>query len=139
MDPPVKYRSVYLPVVRDSLPRSLDVLDFAEPSLVIGTRERSHTADQGLYFLNNSFVQDQAKAMAVRLLAMPISNSERPFSNSKRLEEAFRLAYSRPATESEISAAVAFLQNFQTPEDELLQWTSLCQAIFASAEFRYVN
>ena len=52
-DPKAYYRSVYLPVVRDSFPRSLSVFDFAESSMVVGRRETSNTPDQGLFFLNN--------------------------------------------------------------------------------------
>ena len=39
-----KFRSVYLPIVRDEEPRSLAVFDFADSSAIIGQRESSHTA-----------------------------------------------------------------------------------------------
>ena len=63
-----KYRSVYLPVVRDHEPRSLDVFDFADSSSVTGTRESSNTANQALFMLNNPFVIQQSEALAKRLL-----------------------------------------------------------------------
>ena len=68
LDQPVNFRSVYLPIVRDNVPRSLDVFDFAESTMVIGQRETSNTPDQGLYFLNNKFVIEQADVMAKRLI-----------------------------------------------------------------------
>ncbi len=86
LEKPVMYRSVYLPIVRDNIPRSLDVFDFAESTMVVGIRETSNTPDQGLYFLNNDFVIDRAEAMAQRLIKQ--SNSV-----SDQIAEAFMLAY----------------------------------------------
>ena len=68
LDQPVRYRSVYLPIVRDNVARSLEVFDFAESSMVIGRRETSNTPDQGLYFLNNKFVIEQSEKFAQRLM-----------------------------------------------------------------------
>ncbi len=50
-----KFRSVYLPIVRDEEPRSLEVFDFADASAITGTRESSNTANQALYMMNNPF------------------------------------------------------------------------------------
>ena len=106
IDQPVDYRSVYLPIVRDNLPRSLEVFDFAEPTMVIGQRESSNTPDQGLYFLNNEFVIQQSDAMARRL----IKGNEKV---KDRLEMAFLLAYGRKATSGELRATANFYRKFQ--------------------------
>lgn len=106
LDQPVKYRSVYLPVVRDHIPRALDVFDFAESTMVIGQREASNTPDQGLFFLNNTFVMDRAEAMARRII--------NETSNTKQqIQFAFLLAYGRPATQAEQKAASDFHRSFQ--------------------------
>jgi hypothetical protein len=105
IDQPTSYRSVYLPIVRDNIPRSLEVFDFAESSLVISQRETSHTPDQGLYFLNNQTVMELSDTMARRLI--------KESSNlNVQIKSAFLWAYGRPATEAEIKAAVKFHKSF---------------------------
>lgn len=132
-------RSVYMPIIRNSLPRALDVFDFAEPSLVVGARETSNTADQSLYLLNNPFVLEQSDAIARRVIRMASSNPE-------RVATAFRLVYGRPATKEEIKAASKFfresendLQNRAMDEKLFQQFSLFCQALVCSAEFRFIN
>lgn len=151
LDEPTNYRSVYLPIVRDNVPRSLDVFDFAESTMVIGQRETSNTPDQGLYFLNNKFVIEQADVMAKRLLDQSTNVNE-------QLEQAFVLAYGRPATSSELRAANSFYRSFRPTsstsstgaaksgnalrggrDQGLEKLSAVCQAIMASAEFRFLN
>jgi hypothetical protein len=141
LDQPVKYRSVYLPIVRDNIARSLEVFDFAESSMVIGTRETSNTPDQGLYFLNNEFVIEQSELFARRLMA---ENSD----VEAQVRGAFLWAYGREATNGEISAAKEFYEQFEVPNRAsrrdnsspvLKKLSALCQAILASAEFRFLN
>jgi hypothetical protein len=100
-----KQRSVYLPVVRNALPRMLSVFDFAEPSLVVGQREVSHTAEQALFMLNNPFVIDQSEAMARRITAAASSQEE-------QIGLAFRLAYGRDAEPAELQASQAFFASY---------------------------
>lgn len=141
LDQPVKYRSVYLPIVRDNVARSLEVFDFAESSMVIGTRETSNTPDQGLYFLNNKFVIEQSELFARRLMA---ENSDL----ESQVRSAFLWAYGRNATEGEVSAAREFYEQFEVPNGRsrrdsssgaLKKLAALCQGILASAEFRFLN
>ena len=139
LDQSVNYRSIYLPIVRDSAPRSLEVFDFAESTLVIGQREASNTPDQGLYFLNNDFVIEQSDAMARRLMR----ESDRV---SDQIKQAFLWAYGRPGTRSELRAAGNFYRVFKptgswlrASEIEFKKLSAVCQAIMASAEFRFLN
>ena len=129
-------RSIYLPIVRDNIPRSLDVFDFAESSMVIGKRETSNTPGQGLYFLNNPFVIAQSDAMARRLLKEGKSVRE-------RVNQAFLLAYGRSPTKSEMDAVKKFYDEFEMSgrqaEDPVRILSAICQSILASAEFRFVN
>ena len=135
-DPKAYYRSVYLPVVRDSFPRSLSVFDFAESSLVIGQRETSNTPDQGLFFLNNSFVLELSNEFAKRI-------AEESKDSSEQVKKAFLIAYGRPATGGELESAEQFLENFSAESsgrgNQMERLTMLCQAILATAEFRIVN
>ena len=131
-----KFRSVYLPIIRDEEPRSLDVFDLADSSTITGQRESSNTANQSLYMLNNPFVVQQSRALAARLA----SASRRPF---EQIEQAFLLTYGRPPTPGERSATSAFLRQFSPSTRDRDQgpatMAALCQSLFASAEFRYID
>ena len=63
------HRAVYLPVVRDQVPDSLSLFDFADPSLVTGDRASTSGPSQALYLMNNPFIIRQAEAAADRLRA----------------------------------------------------------------------
>jgi len=144
-DSSVYYRSVYLPVARNSLPRSMEVFDFAEPSMVIGQRESSNTPAQALYMMNNVFVIEQSDALARRIL----KEAEKP---ADRIDLAFQLVYNRPPTADEIRISMAFFRSADTTppadrsksprsanEQKFVVFSEFCQALFASAEFRYLN
>lgn len=131
------YRSVYLPIMRDNLPQVFRVFDFAEPSMVIGQRDSSNTPSQALYMLNNPFVHEQAEVLA-RKLIKSLDSWE------KRVKKAFEVCYGRGPTEAEIAAAVRFEQDFEPPGNfrrtmEVEKLAAFCQALFASAEFRFMN
>jgi hypothetical protein len=137
-----KKRSVYLPVVRDFVPEALEVFDFAEPSLVVASRDVTNVPSQALYMMNNDFVRAQANAMAKRILATKLDYPS-------RLNLAYHLALGRPSTEAERKRADQFLlteakamiplKGGKANEAAELAWSTFCQALFASAEFRYVN
>jgi hypothetical protein len=130
------YRSVYLPIVRDSVPRSLEVFDFAEPTLVVGKRESSNSPNQALYLMNNPFVIGRSEALANRL-------TREQQTTADRVQHAFLLTYGRPPTSGERSAMVAFARRFERAGDRDQQGLStlaaLCQSLFAAAEFRYID
>lgn len=131
-----KFRSVYLPIVRDEEPRSLSVFDLADSSTITGQRESSNTANQSLYMMNNPFVMQQSQAFARRLSGL----SNRP---SELIEQAFLLTYGRAPTAGERSATSAFFRQFSPStnyrERGAATMTALCQSLFASAEFRYID
>ena len=135
-----QFRSVFLPIVRDNLPRALEVFDFAEPGMVVGKRETSNTPSQGLYLLNNDFVLKQSRKMAERL----VDEAE---STLDRIKLAFLLAYGRHASEQEIAAAEKFYRDFETRRSfrsrndsvELRKLSAIAHSILISAEFRYTN
>jgi hypothetical protein len=134
-------RSVYEPIVRDQVPDSLGVFDFAEPSLVTGDREDTTVPSQALYLMNSASVQKIAEAMAARLVATKVTGTELG-------KKAFELAYSRPPTANELKATGEFFARFKAaeaqkyPDKDKLGFaglTAFCQALIGSAEFRYLN
>ncbi|MEM9481908.1 MAG: PSD1 and planctomycete cytochrome C domain-containing protein, partial [Verrucomicrobiota bacterium] len=138
---PTNHRSVYLPIVRDALPEALDLFDVADPSIVTGSRDATNIPTQALYLMNNDFVIQQAEWMARRII-------EEAESDRDRFTLAFLIAYGRPPTKAEIDASTNFFREFR-PEAErrsgrrdnaaFLAFSTFCQSLLASAEFRYIN
>ena len=127
-----KYRSVYLPIVRDQEPRSLEVFDFADANTVTGQRESSNTANQALYMMNNRFVVAQSEAFAVRIAKHDPQTKE-------RLRYAFMLAYGRAPLSAERTAIASFLKSYTNTASGPETMAAVCQSLFASAEFRYID
>ena len=135
------HRSVYLPIVRDMVPDSLAVFDFAETSLVTGKRDNTTVPSQALYMMNSDHVTRAAERLAATL-------AQSGGKGAPLIERAYLLALSRKPSESEMENAVAFFRDF-TPAvaDDMgnrdrIRFAGLvgfCQALFASAEFRYLN
>ena len=61
----------------------------------------------------------------------------RAFSERARL--AYELAFARAATDDEVSKAQNFLSEVSEEKDTPGQWAVFCQALIASAEFRYIH
>ena len=129
-----RHRSIYLPVLRESLPDALALFDAAEPSLVVGDRDVTNVPMQALYLLNGPFVQTQAAALAERLL----KQSADP---KLQIRRAFQLCFNRLPDRAEQQLAQSFFQQIKTQQPPLSpaqQLAAYCQALLASAEFRIV-
>jgi hypothetical protein len=132
------HRSLYLPLLRSLVPQVLEIFDFANQGFVTGRREATTVATQALYLLNDSFVRDQSRALADRLLRRT------DLDDAGRIHSAYRLTLAREATTTEIGRVEAYLSEC---EDLLLgsknpkeaAWAGFCQALLGSAEFRYVR
>jgi len=105
--PPV--RSVYLPVVRDHVPESLEVFDFPDATFVTGERETTSVPTQALLLLNDEDVGESARALAQRVLAAAKSDPE-------RITYAFQLLYGRRASANEQQAVKDFLRDFASAQ-----------------------
>ena len=136
------HRSIYLPIVRGTVPESLALFDFADPSLTSGKREITTVPSQALYLMNSDFALEAAEAMARTLLL------EEELRGAALAKEAFYRSYSRPPTEAETIATQQYVERFLeaaegediSPEQaRLLALTTFCQSLLASAEFRYLN
>jgi len=134
-------RSVYLPIVRDGVPEALGLFDFPDPTVVSGERTSTTIPVQALYLMNSPWVIEQAQGAAERLLKGPGSDLE-------RIGQAYRMFLARQPSTVEAQNAAGFLSRYaQTLNEEnvsptqVLQraFSALCQALFASAEFAYLN
>ncbi len=122
-------RSVYLPVLRSRLPGMFTVFDFAEPDQVNGQRDVTTVAPQALFMLNNPFVVDVSQRAADRILDQKFSDE------AIRVRYAYAYTLCRYPTPEETKRALAFLD---TSTDRRSGWAALTQAIYSSAEFRYI-
>jgi hypothetical protein len=148
-------RSIYLPVARDVLPDALAVFDFAENSMVSGNRETTNVPSQALYLLNSPFIENASRKMAERVIASypTAMNAGLGANMDQRMTLAYWLVFSRGPTALEKKAAYDFFTRFPgrwKKGDEsvvsvrdgtaiVAAWTSFSRALFASAEFRYLN
>jgi hypothetical protein len=135
-------RSVYLPIVRDLVPESLELFDFADPSLMTGQRETTTVPSQALYLMNSDFIIRNAERMADRLV------NEFKLSGPQLGQTAFYMAYSRPPTAEEGRKTLAYIERFLAAAKEngmddtqsrRLALVTFCQSLLSSAEFRYRN
>lgn len=122
-------RSIYLPVLRDRIDPILDTFDFPDASLVTGQRETTTVASQSLFFMNDSFVIENATRLARSL----IHEFE---TTQQRTEAAFEIILARSPRTDERELAIEFIQQSKrtTP---IRAWTLFCQSLVATAEFRF--
>jgi len=139
---PFPFRSAYLPIVREQVPEALDLFDFADPSMVVGQRTITNVPAQSLYVMNSPFVIAQADGVAERVLESPARD------DSERAQWAVRFCLSRPASERDVKTALAFIGRMDARLSETIRdpvkrqravWASYGQALFGSAEFRYLD
>lgn len=127
-------RSVYLPVLRDHLPDVLEHFDFATPTLVTGDRDVTNVPLQALYLMNGAFVQEQASALAQRVMKEKTSEAE-------RIGLSFALCFNRLPDHKENALAASFFETARrtmadAPAREQAILTHYCQALLSSGEFR---
>ncbi|MFZ4765328.1 MAG: PSD1 and planctomycete cytochrome C domain-containing protein [Roseimicrobium sp.] len=175
-------RSVYLPLLRGVIPKSLEAFDPVTQSLVTGQRDSTTVPTQSLYFLNGTFVRQQALAVAKEVLASD-HRSEREW-----ITVLYQRSLGRKPTRTELERSAAFIEEYAAsvtpvarPKPELVlavakekpqepapgiaanpddierggetdrearveasdaqsaAWAAFAQALFASAEFRFVR
>ena len=129
-------RSVYLRVRRSELIPFLTLFDAPDATQSIGDRGITTVPTQSLTLMNSPFVRGVAKTLAARATA-------KAHSPEAALEQAFRLAFSRPPSADERSSLEDFLRsqtrsaNDSEADAEALEKT--CHVLLCSNEFIYVD
>ena len=129
-----------MPLLRGLTPKALEVFDFAEQGMVTGRRDTTTVAPQALYLLNDPFVRQQARAFVQRL-------QRRSEDDTTCIKLAYRLALGREASTREIARAKSYFAEYQaaarilegSDDPRSAAWASFCQALLASAEFRFIR
>jgi hypothetical protein len=101
----------------------------------VPSRQTSQTPAQSLFWMNGPLVKFMADRFADRLLKMD------KLDDAKRVEMAYLLALGREPGKDMKAQALAYLEQVQS-EDGLSPkeaWSKLCQALYGTAEFRYVE
>jgi hypothetical protein len=132
-------RSVYLPVVRSAVNRSLELFDFGDPNSIVAKRTSTTVAPQALYFMNSPEVAAAAKGLVQCELLRPgdsklVANGRE--SAIERIQWLHRAAYGRVPTEAEIHRCLRFLGD-EVEQGE--RWHLLSQALLCANEFIYVD
>jgi hypothetical protein len=135
-------RAIYLPIIRNALYDMFQAFDYGDPSMVNAHRPTTTVAPQALYVMNSPFVHDLAKTWATDLLSHP------GMSDTERISIAYQRAFARPPTPVETQRTQQYLTAYEarlnaaqpeTGKSTLTAWQSLCQILFASNEFIYIN
>jgi len=138
---PSPHRSVYLLMLRNSMPPELTPFNLPDATAVTGKRDSSTLSVQSLYLLNNPFVTGQARKFAARLRQVS------PDSNT-RIRNAYNVALSREPTAAEILRAQDFIKEAdlmlassqnEPPPGLSDAWSAFCQALLVGNELRYVD
>lgn len=120
-----KRRTVYGFVSRRKLDGTLALFDFPNPNSSSEQRIETATPLQALYFLNSTFLQDRAKALAARL-------ASEGADDTARIRAAYLLLYGRAPLAKEIAAGLEYLKPGAT-------WPLYAQVLLGSSEMLFVN
>jgi hypothetical protein len=100
---------------------------------VIGKRDVSTVPNQALHLYNSPFVIDQSEHLAAVVTKMTEDIDA-------RIAFVWQQTLGRNATPEELANANAFLKDTQAEvKSDNEAWTSLCQALLVTNEFRYVD
>ncbi|HLJ13581.1 MAG TPA: PSD1 and planctomycete cytochrome C domain-containing protein [Bryobacteraceae bacterium] len=119
-------RTVYALISRTKLDSTLALFDFPNPNMTSEQRMATVGPMQRLYFMNNSFVALQAKALADRLNAAENDDAV-------KIARAYQLLFARSPSSPEIQLGLEFLAKTGQA------WPQYVQVLLSSAEFSSVN
>lgn len=136
-DYPSSKRSVYQMTKRLTAKPYLQTFDGADPNVCTSTRDRSVTALQALFFVNDKFVHEQADRYA-RALVQGGGTEE------ARLRQLYTSLFAREPDETEAQMLQEHLASVREAlgDSELAEtkaWSSLLRSLFRLNEFLYLD
>ena len=126
-DPKSHRRSIYRLVVRSVPDPFLEILDCADPSVIVERRNETMTPLQALSLLNNKFMVRMAEHFADRVKASLPADAGWP----AKVDAAVRLALGREPTAEERGVLVDL--------GEKHGFANVCRVIFNASEFVFVD
>src|SRR5262249_21243311 len=131
-DPSAKRRTVYAKVSRHELNGLLRLFDFPDANVTADKRVVTTVPQQQLFALNSEFMIGQAKAFAIRVEKLGMTDTE-------RVTAAYRIAFGRKPEKAELDLALRFLKLPAKSDDKLTRWQQYAQVLLASNEMMYVD
>ncbi len=132
-------RSVYLMTQRIKRHPFLTLFDGADPNASTADRRTTTVPTQALYFLNDPFIHAKSEKFAERLAKLGRDDAE-------RITAAYRLAVSRPPTDTERAEALGFLATYRSElaaakkdNADTLAFAAFGRVLFGSNEFLTVD
>ena len=115
--------------------KMFELFDYDGSGAPIAQRKQSTTAAQALFWLNSPLAKHFADKFAERMLKMD------KLDDVKRVEMAYLLALGRSPSKGESADALQYLGDCTDHQkmDRQQAWASLCQALYGTVEFRYVD
>ncbi len=127
-------RTLYGKIDREEPDEMLRLHDFPDASSHSPSREPTTTAIQQLFVLNSPFVEQQAAALAKRIIA------EQPGDAAAQIQCAYRLLFGREATNAEMKLGVKYLTTGEPDEATLKErQRQYAQILLGSNEFLFVD
>jgi hypothetical protein len=135
-------RSIYLPIIRNSLYEMLELFDFADASAVTTRRSETIASPQALFLMNHPFMLQRSERFAVRLL------DSAGLDDAGRVREAYLRTFGRAPSPREEQTITAYLREYAHDLEPTLPdpavrrrkaWQSLCQTLLCANEFLYVD
>lgn len=123
-DPKSQRRSVYRFIVRSQPQPFLTVLDCADPSMTVASRNETVNPLQALAMRNNRLTVAMAKHFAARV-------AKHAATLPAQIDQSFRLALGRPPSAAEAQAMSDYAREHGL--------TNLCRLIFNLNEFNFVD
>ena len=125
-------RSIYMFAKRSLAVPMMTVFDSCDTTAPTGRRDVSTVAPQALTLLNNTWVHEESRAMAQRVVA---SGPTTEF----RVNTAWRIAFARTPSATENQAAIDYVEHSRSDGDDLVAWSALCHTLINTNEFIYVD
>jgi hypothetical protein len=137
-DPSTWRRSIYASVKRNLKYPMFEVFDQPNASLSCERREVTTVPTQALTLFNNETFLEQAQHLAQRVQREAGSDA------AAQVRLLYRIAYSREATDKEVTQALEFLKNRPIPAEQsasraLTPLAEFAHVILNSNEFLYIN
>ncbi|MCA9005024.1 MAG: DUF1553 domain-containing protein, partial [Planctomycetaceae bacterium] len=105
-------------------------------------RNETTLPTQSLFLLNSDFLIEQSQAFARVVL------NDTKLKETDRINLAYQRAFNRVPESFELQRTLTLLQDLdqslqseisQTEQRQLVVWSTLCQALLTTSEFRYVD
>jgi len=138
-------RTVYLPVLRKSQNRGVDILnlfDFPDVNQVNGARSVTTIPTQALYLNNSPFFQQQSKLLASRMLEEAVTEAARvDWLMQRTLGRSAQPERFKPKRKNFfIPSQRSWLKKARLLANAMREaWDRYCHALLASNEFLYLR